>query len=102
MKCNGSKRITYLVKLLTEQLCLYIVTGVPCVTPPGVENGYWIGEQTLAYGDSVTFECLPGFWFSPGVFSFPVTCDETGSWQPQVPKCKGSTYMHILIRCHIE
>ena len=44
-------------------------------------------SKQFVYEDTVTIECLHGFWFGVNVFTATATCDATGRWNSLPQEC---------------
>ena len=44
-------------------------------------------SKQLVYEDTVTIECLHGFWLGVNVFTATATCDATGRWTSLPLEC---------------
>lgn len=58
---------------------------------PVVENGKKLTGfvEQYTYGDTVTFECLPGYFMNG---SYTAKCDADSNWNPPLPKCEKREY----------
>ncbi len=44
--------------------------------------------DNVTYGSIITYECVQGHVFEPGVKVRAITCDETETWQPMLSACQ--------------
>lgn len=55
------------------------IPAVDCGMPPALLNAKVSDEETTL-GQSITYECLPGFWFERNIVEENITCQANRLW----------------------
>ena len=66
-----------------------VTIGVICGSPPTVTNAVFNSTNiSQSYNSTITYRCLVGFWFLPGIYSHLSTCQYNATWTYVLP-CVG-------------
>ena len=65
------------------------LTEIKCDRQPGIQNAVSPVVRNATHGVFITYTCMNGHWFRPGVFSGITNCSIDGEWLPILPHCRG-------------
>ena len=66
-----------------------LLTAASCPPVPQVQHASADGISTQI-GVVINFECLPNYWFSPGVTKTSIECLSFKTWDKTITPCTGT------------